>query len=129
MTFKVFDFPVPGNRVFHTTTLLSDGSIFLFGGRESPLKPCTDYGMFRLDMEVYFGNAAEVDAASYSEFIWKGLLMKTAVRNDAVTRVSDDTKDELKRYEATDLVEQPCCRWRHCATAVCLAGVKILVFS
>ncbi|XP_065053055.1 tRNA wybutosine-synthesizing protein 4-like [Rhopilema esculentum] len=123
-----YSFPVlPSNRVFHTTTLLSDGSIFLFGGRESPLKPCTDYGIFRLDIKVDCGNTAEVVAASYSEFIWKGAIRKAAVSNDAVTRVSNDTKDDPKRYEATDVVEQPCCRWRHCAVAVCIAGEEYVL--
>ena len=36
-------------RMFHTMVLLNDQTVFLFGGRLSPKKPCCSYGFYKVE--------------------------------------------------------------------------------
>ncbi|XP_002162013.3 tRNA wybutosine-synthesizing protein 4 isoform X1 [Hydra vulgaris] len=38
--------------MFHTMVLLDDGSIFVYGGRLSPVKPCCSYGLYKLENDT-----------------------------------------------------------------------------
>ena len=86
---------------------LSDGSLFVFGGRESPLKPCLDYGIFRVN-EMYGEHSNEDDFSEThlskgASFIWRGKL-------------SPHSSNEQERTE-------PYPRWRHSATTVSINGI------
>ena len=95
------------SKLFHTVVKLSDGSIFVFGGRESPLRPCLDYGIFKVDEKYREHCTAErFDETKpnneVSIFSWKGEL-------------SPISPHEQERKE-------PSPRWRHSATRIFLKG-------
>ena len=91
--------------MFHTIVQLSNGSFFVFGGRESPLKPCLDYGIFTMDEDSLETNrnSPTDPVKEISNFIWKGALSM------------QPSETERQRNE-------PCPRWRHTATRVIIEG-------
>jgi len=103
------------SKLFHTVSKLSNGSIFVFGGRESPLKPCLDYGIFKIE-ELLRKHCTENDADETH-------LRKRALVFDWAAQLSTDASCVQERIE-------PCPRWRHSATRVFIRGKEcVLIFG
>ena len=88
--------------------MLKNGSIFVFGGRGAPTRPCTDYGIFEINTEC-LNKAEACGHGRDNELIlwsWKADL------------TGKDSSCDTERVE-TDF---PCARWRHSATAIDIKG-------
>eukprot|EP00112_Aurelia_sp_Birch-Aquarium-sp1_P016677 Seg3801.3 transcript_id=Seg3801.3/GoldUCD/mRNA.D3Y31 product="tRNA wybutosine-synthesizing protein 4" protein_id=Seg3801.3/GoldUCD/D3Y31 len=102
--------------MFHSCTTLKDGSVFVFGGRGAPTRPCTDYGIFKINTECFnrneeYGHNNDNKTIHWS---WKADLTETNLPCDT------------ERLE----MEIPCARWRHTATAVDIKGQEnVLIFG
>ena len=96
--------------MFHSIVKLFDGSYFMFGGRESPLKPCLDYGFFKIDAMNHDDNTDEGEETGQGKSI---LIYRW--------------RDELSSHPSShsgDVRKKPCPRWRHSATGIFIAGIS-----
>ena len=81
--------------------------MFVFGGRGAPTRPCTDYGVFRVNAECLNKNGTFSHDSDNESFHWSW-------KADLAENLPCDTEGA-----ETDF---PCPRWRHSATAVDIKG-------
>lgn len=113
-------FFIPGGRIFHTATRLSNNSILVYGGRTSPTKPCAETLLLSLldKNESKYLNCtnSSVNCCSESEH-----------KSCEDFQSSCEEKESYRHSVLNCQGDIPQPRWRHSATRVVLPdGTSIL---
>ncbi|XP_031565212.1 tRNA wybutosine-synthesizing protein 4-like [Actinia tenebrosa] len=137
---------VIGSRMFHSSTLINDNSILLYGGRTSPNKPCTSTCILKIEQRGKTLSSTKNNLPSdehLDQQLTSGQTFDTPNSTSPLNNIVERNSDKTKVYNNEDgtvctltLLDPqgsgPIPRWRHTATRLLMdheEKEKVLIFG